>query len=443
MVNLVASYIFYAWWDWRFLILVALLTSIGFCAGLWMESLLESKQRKLPLWLGIVGCLLILGVFKYYNFFIESFCQLLGQSSENLTITVVLPIGISFYTFQTISYLVDLNRKQIPVERSLLRYATFLAFFPHVVAGPIVRAADFLPQLHSDPALDWNRVRSGFRLIVLGLVLKCVIADSLATVVDPCFARPTLQKPASVTIAVVYYAFQIYCDFSGYSLIAIGLARVLGYTFLDNFNRPYFSSSFSEFWGRWHISLSSWLRDYLYIPLGGNRNGTLQTYRNLFLTMLLGGLWHGASWTFVVWGALHGVYLIVQRITTSRIVRSSLGTVPRSAFRPASMLCTFMLTCVAWVFFRSSSVDVALQLLSKMTMISSYSLSEVGGKFYVVKGAMLVTFLVFFEAISFRVDFEKLLNASPVLDIVVFSTGLIALALLGTFENSSFIYFQF
>jgi alginate O-acetyltransferase complex protein AlgI len=316
LLCLIASYVFYGAWDWRFLGLIALSTIVDYCVALKLEASEAPAVRKRLLILSLALNLGLLGVFKYYNFFIGSFRDLLtslGFSPGELTLEIILPVGISFYTFQTLSYTIDVYRREIRAERSLLRFATFVAFFPQLVAGPIVRASDFLPQLYVTHRFHRVRALGGAAQMALGFFKKIVVADSAALVVETVFTEPSVHTSIGLIVGVVFYAFQIYGDFAGYSDIAIGLARVMGFKFPPNFRQPYVSQSFSEFWTRWHISLSSWLRDYLYIPLGGNRHGTLATYRNLMITMLLGGLWHGAEWKFVIWGGLHGAYLILQR----------------------------------------------------------------------------------------------------------------------------------
>ena len=288
--------------------LIGLLTGLNFYFGHQIAKTdIDPKLRKRVLLLSVTSSLGILAIFKYANFFIESltdFFFAVGITLSSTTIDIILPVGISFYTFQTMSYTIDLYRGQIEVERDWLRFAVFVSFFPQLVAGPIVRAKTFLPQLRQDVTIELTDLREGLNQVLWGLILKVVVADNLSTVADLAFSNPEHHSALFLWIGVSFYTFQIYGDFAGYSLMAIGFARLLGFRFERNFDRPYFAKSFSEFWTRWHISLSSWLRDYLYIPLGGNRNGTVKTQVNLMLTMLLGGLWHGAAWTFVFWGFL-------------------------------------------------------------------------------------------------------------------------------------------
>lgn len=446
-ICLIGSYIFYGWWDWRFLALVLFATVVDYSLGLAMASSESPGRRKLLLCLSIITNLGFLSFFKYFNFFVASLAAAFDQLGVNWNfrhLAIILPIGISFYTFQSMSYTIDVYRRRIAAERSLLRFATFIAFFPQLVAGPIVRAERLLPQFREDHPFDWERWYQGWLLVIWGYFLKIGIADSLALVVDTHFDAPEVHGSLALLIAVVFYAFQIYCDFAGYSSIAIGLARVLGFDFGVNFDRPYFSASFSEFWTRWHISLSSWLRDYLYIPLGGNRHGPWRTLRNLMVTMLLAGLWHGAAWHFVVWGGLHGIYLVVQRSLAGvlePIVRAV--RLPPSLYRALCVGVVFSLTCVGWVFFRADNCSVAWEVLSRIASFEGFSFAEVGNKFHVVKGLALIAFLCLAEATSFVTHPAAVLARRPSLAWGAACVLLWGLALTGTFGSNAFIYFQF
>jgi alginate O-acetyltransferase complex protein AlgI len=365
-VMLAASYYFYAYWDWRFLGLLLTSTAVDFLIGLGLGFLVRPRARKWLLIGSLVVNLGILGFFKYANFFIESLRGALGPLGWDLrTLDVILPVGISFYTFQTLSYTIDVYRRRLEPCRSLLDFALFVAFFPQLVAGPIVRAADFLPQLKTPRGPTWPRFYDGFRQFTVGLFKKLVIADNLAGFVDQVFLNAGAYDALTSWLAVIAYSIQIYCDFSGYSDMAIGLARVLGYDLAKNFDWPYLATRIDEFWRRWHISLSTWLRDYLYIPLGGNRKGRARTYANLMLTMALGGLWHGAAWTFVVWGIIHGVALSMNRFLSELNPdrdRSSTDVWSRCA----GWLVTSMTVMIAWVFFRAPTFDVAIRMLGAM-----------------------------------------------------------------------------
>ncbi|MEM8600587.1 MAG: MBOAT family O-acyltransferase [Bacteroidota bacterium] len=446
-ICLVASYVFYGWWDWRFLSLIALSTVVDYTLGLALDKEERERRRKTLLTLSIVMNLGLLAVFKYFNFFIDSFqdaISIFGITDSLVELRIILPVGISFYTFQTMSYSIDLYRRKIEVERNFLRFATYVAFFPQLVAGPIVRASHLLPQFRRDQPFVWNAFLSGLGLVLVGYFKKVVVADSLAPVVDTAFGNPEAMTALGMLIGVFFYAFQIYCDFSGYSDIAIGLARMLGYDFGLNFRTPYFSRSFSEFWQRWHISLSSWLRDYLYISLGGNRKGVAKTYRNLMLTMLLGGLWHGASWTFVFWGWLHGMYLIVQRLIGETYAKGvERAGIPAWIKDGVAMLTVFLFTCLAWVFFRSPDFATAMTVLTQIGGMENLSFAAVTNKVLVLKGFVLISVLLVGEVLALRTPMTEQVLAQPAWRVVGFAALLWAIALLGNFTGGQFIYFQF
>jgi D-alanyl-lipoteichoic acid acyltransferase DltB (MBOAT superfamily) len=384
---LAASYFFYGYWDWRFTLLLAGSSLINYSAGRLVGLINDERERRVVVGVAVALNLVVLGFFKYYGFFIDSLADLLGQlglERDLPFLEIILPVGISFFTFQGISYVVDVYRRQLDPVRSPLDIFLYISFFPQLVAGPIVRAADFLPQLRARPELDRPMVSLGIVLILVGLFKKMVIANYLATeLVDTVFFDPSAYGSPDLILAVYGYAVQIYCDFSGYSDIAIGVAALLGYRFKWNFNQPYRAASLREFWRRWHISLSQWLRDYLYKPLGGSRGGKLRTYRNLFLTMLLGGIWHGAAWTFVIWGVIHGTALVLERLFASRrqdvaktlamaapapgaLSAAATPTMPADSEwrRGWRIILTFHIVCLAWIFFRSESLDTALSYLA-------------------------------------------------------------------------------
>ncbi|WP_269514142.1 MBOAT family O-acyltransferase [Brevundimonas subvibrioides] len=379
---LLASWFFYAQWDWRF---VGLL--IGSAVLNWGVAVLIARRpadrRVWLVGLGVAGNLLILGFFKYYGFFVEQAGDLLtrfGWERDLPLLQVVLPVGISFFTFQGISYVVDVHRGKTPLAKSLLDVMLLMSFFPHLVAGPIVRASDLLPQFERVPRLTREMAAHGLLLIVWGLFKKTVIASELSVrLVDPVFFDPAAYGTLDLMAAVYGYAVQIYCDFSAYSDMAIGIAALLGYSFPRNFDQPYRASSMQEFWRRWHISLSSWLRDYLYVPLGGGRKGLVRSCLNVFLTMLLGGLWHGAAWTFVAWGALHGGVQVVERLG-----RSILGP---GRGPPAWLggLITFHIVCLGWILFRAESFPMAMEVVSGLgrwspaTMVTPFLLVLIVG----------------------------------------------------------------
>jgi D-alanyl-lipoteichoic acid acyltransferase DltB (MBOAT superfamily) len=352
---LLASYVFYGWWDWRFVFLLMASTVVNHVLALAIYRAETIRVRKAFLALAVAFDVGLLGYFKYSGFFVSSFDNVVGTS---WLVDVTLPVGVSFFTFMAISYVVDTYRGEV-VPASFSRFAVFQAFFPHLVAGPIVRASELMPQLETPR--DPRRVDNprAFFLIVSGLFLKVVIANHLAThIVDPVFAAPNRASSLEVLVAIYGYAVQIFADFCGYTNIAIGVALLLGFQFPQNFNSPYTAATLQDFWRRWHMTLSRWLRDYLYIPLGGSRKGPVRTYVNLMITMLLGGLWHGAAWTFVAWGAIHGTGLCIER---------AIGRRPTSiAAIWLGRIVTFQVVCFAWVFFRADSFGRAWQMLQRL-----------------------------------------------------------------------------
>src|SRR5258706_230879 len=358
---LAASYFFYGWWDWRFLLLMISSTIIDYLIAQRIAAAELPARRRLLLIASLVLNFSILGFFKYCNFFLDSFdhaTQMFGLKLPIGFLQIVLPPGISFYTFQEVAYIVDVYKRKLRPSRSFVEYGLFISLFPHLIAGPIQRPSHLLPQVQQPRRLDWNRIFDGLQLIVEGLFRKCVVADNCAIISNAAFSGQLGPPSIPVTLLAMYaFAWQIYGDFSGYSSIARGSAQMLGFHFMVNFRQPYLAASLQDFWRRWHISLSSWLRDYLYIPLGGSRHGHFNTYRNLMLTMLLGGLWHGANWTFVMWGGYHGLLLAMHRMFGDVWDR-----MPAVARRSA----TFFLVVIGWVFFRSDNFSMALTLLNHM-----------------------------------------------------------------------------
>ena len=364
---LLASWVFYGWWDWRFVALLIFSGTFNWAVAEWIDRSSTPRRRKALVALAVVVDLGVLGVFKYYGFFIDQLgaaLDMLGWIRDLPLLQIVLPVGISFFTFQAISYVVDVYKGTCEKARSLLDVMLLMSFFPHLVSGPIVRARDLLPQFAQVPKPSRAMLTEALLLIVWGLLKKTVIASELSTnLVDPVFFDPSAYGGADLLAAAYGYAVQIYCDFSAYSDIAIGVAALLGYRFPRNFDQPYRAASLQEFWRRWHISLSSWLRDYVYIPLGGGRGGALKACRNILITMLLGGLWHGASWTFVAWGALHGVVLSIERLFKGA----------RKSLFPSliGVLVTFHVVCLGWILFRADSFQTALTYLEGLTDWSS------------------------------------------------------------------------
>ena len=491
---LIASYFFYGWWDWRFLSLIAISTMIDYLLGLRLEKEENETLRKRYLTVSLMMNLGFLGFFKYFNFFSDSFAEVLlsaGMQPDWTTLNIILPVGISFYTFQSMSYSIDVYKRAIPVEKDFLKFATFISFFPQLVAGPIVRAKEFLPQFDREIKWNWERFISGSGQVIWGFFKKVAVADSLALFVDNAFFDPMVHSSLQLTIGVIFYSFQIYCDFSGYSDIAIGLARIMGFDFPDNFRTPYFSKNFSEFWTRWHITLSSWLRDYLYISMGGNRGGgfgsiffiavfslvpifliqniyltcfifvsgvatwlymhqskeaekTGFNYMNLMNTMLLGGLWHGAGWAFVFWGFLHGMYLVVQRLIGpyfGALMRAF--RLPKWTQNGINIAIVYFFTCFAWIFFRAPDFGIAMEVITGIASFENFNWNNVTNKFGVVSGFMLIFMLLTVEISNLKINYAGLLQRSPAFRVVSYATILWIIAFFGTFGANAFIYFQF
>lgn len=370
---LVASYFFYGWWDWRFLSLIFISTVTDYLCGIQIHNQKSLQRKRTFLCISIITNLTLLGFFKYWGFFVESFVPLLsalGIYTNVATLHIILPVGISFYTFQTMTYSIDIYRGKIEPTHNFFDFALFVSFFPQLVAGPIERAKNLLPQIHNKRHFDKDQIFRGFHLIFWGLFKKVFVADNLGIIVDQVYANPAATGTEYV-LATWAFAFQIYGDFSGYSDIARGTAKCLGIELMHNFKQPYFAVNPSDLWRRWHISLSSWLRDYLYIPLGGNRKGPWKTYRNLFLTMLLGGLWHGAAWNFVLWGAYHGIILSIYRTFKKDRRPHLLSTSSLWSYILRAFI-MFQFTCLGWIFFRAQSLDHIKLILQQIASSFSY-----------------------------------------------------------------------
>ena len=431
-----ASYLFYGWWDWRFVPLMLLSTTADYAAGAYIASATDQTRRRVCLVLLLAFNLGILGVFKYYDFFVgtlDGLGRALGVSVNLPLLHLVLPVGISFYTFNSISYTIDIYRGVLRPARSLLEFATFVALFPHLVAGPIVRYADMAPQFEAVPARpDRAAWAMGWWFIVLGMAKKVLLADLLADqLVTPLwYQAPTLDAPEA-WLATLAYTLQIYFDFSGYSDMAIGLAFLFGFRFPQNFDAPYQAANISEFWRRWHMSLSFWLRDYLYVPLGGSRGSRLFAMRNLVIVMFLGGLWHGAAWTFVVWGLYHGALLAGHAVCRDR------GWVPRA--RPLAVALTFISVMIGWVFFRSGSLAEAWRLLRVMTG----TLQGAGGNLGLASSPLSYLLLVAALAIALLVPDTWRLKFPRRRPWAVALALLFVVCLLRFATPSPFLYFQF
>lgn len=365
-----ASYVFYGWWDWRFLSLILFSTFVDYLVGVQLSKTNEEKKRKMYLWTSICINLGFLGIFKYYNFFLDNFIQaftFFGAEVSARGLDIVLPVGISFYTFQTLSYSIDVYKRKLEPTKDFVAFAAFVSFFPQLVAGPIERATNLLPQFYKKRKFSYDKSVDGLRQILWGMFKKVVIADNAAEYANIIFNNSDDHSGSTLVVGVVFFALQIYGDFSGYSDIAIGTSRLFGFNLMRNFAFPYFSRDMAEFWRRWHISLSTWFRDYLYIPLGGSKGGTGMKIRNTFIIFIVSGFWHGANWTFIVWGALNALYFLPLLLSNRN--RANLETVAQGSLFPNlkeffQILVTFGLTLIAWVFFRADNVNHAIQYLS-------------------------------------------------------------------------------
>ena len=439
-----ASYVFYAWWDYRFLALIILSTLVDYSVARLMSKPAFKTKRKVLLLLSVGFNLGLLGFFKYYNFFIESWISAWEASGVNIqssTLNIILPVGISFYTFQTLSYTIDVYRGKLEPSRHLEQFMAYVAFFPQLVAGPIERASHLLPQFQKPRVFQSKFATSGVNLIIWGVFKKVVIADNCAFFVNQIFDAPSGFSSLELFLGALLFAFQIYGDFSGYSDIAIGIARLFGFSLMTNFSFPYFSRNIAEFWRRWHISLSTWFRDYLYIPLGGSKGGTISKLRNVMLVFLVSGLWHGANWTFVVWGGLHGL-LFVPLLLVKRN-RTYLDTTRLKFSQLPFILLTFILVVLAWVFFRADSISLAFDYLQSILKLKDMSLNFFfkSSKFVLFSAIIVVSLVVLlsYELVAVQNNYKEV-RLSRVSAVFVS----ILIIFMGAFKNpSDFIYFQF
>ncbi len=369
LLIVIASYIFYGWWDWRFLSLILFSTIVDYSVGLGLAKEKNALKRKILLITSLCVNLGFLGFFKYYNFFLDNFItafSFFGREIQGNTLNIILPVGISFYTFQTLSYTIDVYKKKLVPTKDFIAFSAFVSFFPQLVAGPIERATHLLPQFYKKRVFDYRKAVDGLRQILWGLFKKVVIADNCAQYANIIFESHTDYSGSTLVLGALFFAFQIYGDFSGYSDIAIGTSRLFGFDLMKNFAFPYFSRDIAEFWRRWHISLSTWFRDYLYIPLGGSRGGTWMKVRNTFIIFIVSGFWHGANWTFIIWGALNAVYFLPLLLLKKN--RANTDVVANGKFLPSikdflNIASTFGLTLLAWIFFRAETVQGALDYI--------------------------------------------------------------------------------
>jgi len=443
---IIASYYFYSCWDWRFLFLLVFSTFLDYYTGIQIEKGKSEKSRKFWFWLSILVNLGFLGIFKYYNFFAASFADLLnsvGVQASPILLNVILPVGISFYTFHGLSYVIDIYFKRIKAEYNFVDYSLFVSYFPLLVAGPIERATHLLPEIKVKREFDLEKAKEGIYQIVWGLVKKVIIADTCATYANAIFDHYTSMNSFSLILGAIYFAFQIYGDFSGYSDIALGVSKLFGLDLLRNFNYPYFSRDIAEFWRRWHISLSSWFRDYLYIPLGGSKGGIWMKIRNTFIIFVVSGFWHGANWTYLAWGFINAVYFLPLLLSNSN--RNNMDAIVlkfdfNSAKVVMSIFYTFFLTCVAWVFFRAKTISDAFLYLKRVITNHDFSFQYLDNERYSYELLVMIGVFVLIEWNN-RNKIEPLSGKRSLLKL---SLAILAIMAFGTFSDyKEFIYFQF
>ena len=453
-----ASYVFYGWWDWRFLSLIIFSTVVDYLIGQRLRTEDKQSKRKVLLWTSIIVNLGFLGFFKYYNFFLENFVDafsLFGMQINANSLNIILPVGISFYTFQTLSYTIDVYKKKLEPTKDFIAFSAFVCFFPQLVAGPIERATNLLPQFYKKRTFEYHKAVDGMRQILWGLFKKVVIADNCAEFANQIFNNSADMNGSTLVLGAIFFTFQIYGDFSGYSDIAIGTSRLFGFDLKQNFATPYFSRDIAEFWRRWHISLSTWFRDYLYIPLGGSRGGTWMKVRNTFAIFLVSGFWHGANWTFIIWGALNAIYFLPLLLTNNN--RKNLGVVAEGKLLPSfreliAMLTTFALTVFAWIFFRAEDLSHAFSYIEGIFSKSLFSKFKIVIGFDFIITICLIVFFIVIEWLGRKNKFalekyviffdskKHLLTTTA--KVFIISLVLLSIILLrGSSEN--FIYFQF
>jgi len=447
LLIVLASYLFYGWWDWRFLSLIIFSTLVDYTIGIQLSKQDKKHKRRLLLWISILVNLGFLGFFKYYNFFLDNFItafSFFGNEIQPNTLNIILPVGISFYTFQTLSYTIDIYRKKLAPTKDLVAFSAFVSFFPQLVAGPIERATNLLPQFGKKRIFAYHQALDGLRQIVWGLFKKVVIADNCADYANIIFNNSNEYSGSTLVLGAVFFAFQIYGDFSGYSDIAIGTSRLFGFNLRQNFAFPYFSRDIAEFWRRWHISLSTWFRDYLYIPLGGSRGGNWMKLRNTFVIFLVSGFWHGANWTFIAWGAIHALYFLPLILFNKN--RRNMDIVAKGKIWPSisnlfSIALTFGMTTLAWVFFRAKTIEEAFAYISDIFTLALFD-------FPTIHPAYLFILLIIFMAIEwmgregkYALENLGLSWKKPVRLAMYYALVLMILWYSG--KEQQFIYFQF
>lgn len=447
LLIVLASYVFYGWWDWRFLSLILFSSVIDYSIGIWLSKESNQFKRKALLWTSIIVNLGLLGFFKYFNFFLANFVKafsLFGTEIQANSLNIILPVGISFYTFQTLSYTIDVYKRKLEPTKDFIAFSAFVSFFPQLVAGPIERASHLLPQFYKARKFDYSKAVNGMRQILWGLFKKIVIADNCAEYANMIFNNSTDHSGSTLVLGAIFFTFQIYGDFSGYSDIAIGTSRLFGFDLMQNFNFPYFSRDIAEFWRRWHISLSTWFRDYLYIPLGGSRGGMLMKVRNTFIIFIVSGFWHGANWTFIVWGALNAIYFLPLLLTDNN--RNNLETIAKGHFFPSIrefsyMTLTFSLTVFTWIFFRASSMSHALQYIRAIFDYSLFSKPTIFPTPVLILVSLFVIVEWIFRDKQFGLELEGIVTNRVARWVCYLVLTFTIAAFFG--KGNSFIYFQF
>lgn len=452
LLIVLASYLFYGWWDWRFLSLILFSTLIDYFIGIGLSKEENLKKRKILLWISIVINLGFLGFFKYFNFFIDNFITAFTFFGADLKcdfLNIILPVGISFYTFQTLSYSIDVYNKKLEPTKDFLAFSAFVCFFPQLVAGPIERATHLLPQFYKKRKFEYDKAVDGMRQILWGLFKKIVIADNCAVYANIIFNNSDEYSGSTLVLGALFFTFQIYGDFSGYSDIAIGTSRLFGFDLMQNFKFPYFSRDMAEFWRRWHISLSTWFRDYLYIPLGGSKGGTWSRIKNTFIIFLVSGFWHGANWTFIVWGGLNALFILPSIIFKTN--RKNLEIVAQGRSLPSlkefgSIFITFSLTVFAWIFFRANNIGHATSYINEIfsnSLFMAPDLIDVNKTFLTI--GLIFVFIIFEwfgreQSYAIKTTFSK---STKLIKYLFYLTLILAIMCFGNFDNNQFIYFQF
>ncbi len=448
LLIVISSYIFYGWWDWRFLSLILFSTILDYSIGISLSKQVNQNKRKMLLWISILMNLGFLGFFKYYNFFLANFMtafSFFGTEINANSLNIILPVGISFYTFQTLSYTIDVYKRQLETTKDFIAFSAFVSFFPQLVAGPIERATNLLPQFYTKRYFDYSKTVDGMRQILWGLFKKIVIADNCAQYANIIFNNSSEYSGSTLVLGAIFFTFQIYGDFSGYSDIAIGTSRLFGFNLKQNFAFPYFSRDIAEFWRRWHISLSSWFRDYLYIPLGGSRGRTKNKIRNVFIIFLVSGFWHGANWTFIIWGALNAFYFLPIFITNNN--RNNLNIVAQGKYLPnlkefLLMSLTFILTVFAWIFFRAENIGHAISYINNIFSPTLFESSEI----FPLGLLLLILFFLSIEWINRNKQYglEKFNKQKfKFLDVLLLYTVFWSIVIWNSSKEVEFIYFQF